>query len=64
MVVLHALKLTASAPENLWLGDESFLLGQKGYFQGLLLLVLGRVSFYNRILKGGVVIPLIFPNVP
>ena len=34
---------TNIAPENGWLGDDPFLLGQKPYVQGLSLLVLGRL---------------------
>ena len=38
------LKLGKTAPENGWLEDDpALLLGQKAYFQGLLLLVLGSV---------------------
>ena len=37
------LKLTANAPENGWLKNDPFLLGQTAYFQERLLLVSGRV---------------------
>ena len=40
------LTLTASdSPENQWLEDEICFLGQKAYFQGLLLLDSGRVFY-------------------
>ena len=39
---LPSLKLTFLAPENGWLEDDPLLLGE-AYFQGLLLLVSGRV---------------------
>ena len=38
------LKLTVEAPENGWLEDDPFLLGQKANFQGELL-VLGESSY-------------------
>ena len=34
-------------PENGWLGDDPFILGQKAYFQGLWLLVSGRLYHYH-----------------
>ena len=40
--VVYTLPETDIAPENGWLEDDPFLL-EKAYFQGLLLLVSGRV---------------------
>ena len=42
--MIPSLKLTAKAPENQWLEDELSFWGP-AYFQVLLLLVSGRVSF-------------------
>ena len=53
---LPSLKLTIFAPENGWLEyDYCFLLGQKAYFQGLTMLVSGRVIFsfgFSRGIQG------------
>ena len=46
---IPSLKLTAKAPKNRWL--EYYFPSGEAYFQGLLLLVSGRVNFFTTIKK-------------